>query len=64
MKEIIKKVFPITIPVMAGYISLGVAFGLLLQSVGYGPFWAFLMSVFIYAGSGKGGMGGGFKQMR
>lgn len=38
---------------MAGYISLGVAFGLLLQSVGYGPLWAFLMSVFIYAGSAQ-----------
>ena len=35
---------------MAGYISLGIAFVLLLQSIGYGPIWAFLMSLFIYAG--------------
>ena len=53
MKRIIKQVFPQTIPVMAGYISLGIAFGLMLQSIGYGPIWAFLMSLFIYAGSAQ-----------
>lgn len=53
MKRIIKQVFPQTIPVMAGYISLGIAFGLLLQSIGYGPIWAFMMSLFIYAGSAQ-----------
>ena len=53
MNRILKQVFPQTIPVMAGYISLGIAFGLLLQSKGYGPIWAFLMSLFIYAGSAQ-----------
>ncbi|MGN1315711.1 MAG: AzlC family ABC transporter permease [Acutalibacteraceae bacterium] len=53
MKQILKKVFPQTVPVMAGYISLGIAFGLLLQSMGYGPLWALLMSLFIYAGSAQ-----------
>lgn len=53
MKQIIKQVFPQTIPVLAGYLSLGIAFGLLLQSIGYGPIWAFLMSLFIYAGSAQ-----------
>ena len=53
MKRIIKLVFPQTIPVMVGYLSLGIAFGLLLQSIGYGPVWAFLMSIFIYAGSAQ-----------
>ena len=38
---------------MAGYLSLGAAFGLLLQSAGYGPLWALLMSLFIYAGSAQ-----------
>lgn len=38
---------------MAGYISLGIAFGLLLQSIGYGPIWALLMSLFICAGSAQ-----------
>ena len=37
--------------VMAGYIVLGVGFGILLKKAGYGLFWAFLMSFTIYAGS-------------
>lgn len=53
MKRFIKKIFPQTVPVMAGYLSLGAAFGLLLQSAGYGPIWALLMSLFIYAGSAQ-----------
>lgn len=40
-----------TIPVMLGYIFLGIAFGLLIQNAGYGFVWAFLASVVIYAGS-------------
>ena len=53
MKQIIRKVIPQTVPVMAGYICLGIAFGLLLQTLGYGPIWALAMSVFIYAGSAQ-----------
>lgn len=53
MRQIIKQVFPKTIPVLAGYLSLGIGFGLLLQSIGYGPGWAFIMSLFIYAGSAQ-----------
>lgn len=40
-----------TIPVMAGYVVLGCGFGIILASKGYGPVWAFLMSLLIYAGS-------------
>lgn len=43
--------FPQTVPVMVGYLFLGAAFGILLESKGYGFGWAALMSVFIYAGS-------------
>lgn len=43
--------FPHTIPVMTGYLFMGAAFGILLQSKGYGPLWAGLMGVVIYAGS-------------
>ena len=53
MKHIIKQVFPKTVPVLAGYLSLGIAFGLLLQSIGYGPGWAFIMSLLVYAGSAQ-----------
>ncbi len=40
-----------TIPVMLGYLFLGMAFGLMLQNVGYNFVWAFFASVVIYAGS-------------
>ena len=40
-----------TIPVFLGYIFLGIAFGLLLQKAGLGAGWAFLISLFVYAGS-------------
>lgn len=43
--------FKTSLPVMAGYLFLGIGFGILLQSKGYGPLWAFCMSLFIYAGS-------------
>lgn len=42
-----------TLPVMMGYLSIGMAFGLMLQAVGYNFIWAFFMSVTIYAGSGQ-----------
>ena len=47
----LKKEFLATIPVMAGYIVLGIGFGMLLQTRGYGVLYAFAMSFFIYAGS-------------
>jgi 4-azaleucine resistance transporter AzlC len=46
-----KAAFPHTLPVMAGYIFLGTAFGILLKGKGYGSLWALAMSLFIYAGS-------------
>ena len=45
--------FPVTVPVLMGYLAIGMAFGLMLQSIGYGALWALLMSVTIYAGSGQ-----------
>lgn len=49
----LKKAFPATIPVLTGYICLGMAFGILLQTSGYGVGWALLMSVICFAGSGQ-----------
>lgn len=40
-----------TLPVLAGYLFLGFAFGLLLQQAGYGPGWALGISLTVYAGS-------------
>ena len=50
-RQIIKKAFITSIPVMAGYVVLGIGFGILLRDAGYGVLWAFSMSLFIYAGS-------------
>lgn len=46
-----KKAFINSLPVMAGYICLGIGFGVLLESNGYSFLWAILMSLTIYAGS-------------
>lgn len=51
MKKNMKAAFKASIPVMMGYIVLGMAFGMLLESKGYHFIYALLMSVFIYAGS-------------
>ena len=40
-----------SLPVLAGYIVLGIGFGILLRNAGYGVLWALAMSTFIYAGS-------------
>lgn len=45
--------FPLTVPVLMGYLAIGMAFGLMLQSVGYNVVWATAMSLTIYAGSGQ-----------
>ena len=36
--------FPATIPVLTGYLCLGMAYGLLMAANGYGPLWSVLMS--------------------
>ena len=51
MKKIIKQAFIDTIPVLTGYVVLGFGFGIILKANGYGTFLAFVMSLFIYAGS-------------
>lgn len=52
-RKTIAAAFPITVPVLMGYLAIGVAFGLMLQSIGYNAIWAFFMSLTIYAGSGQ-----------
>ncbi len=45
--------FPYTIPVLTGYLFIGIAFGVMYQEKGYNFLWAILMSVMVYAGSGQ-----------
>ena len=46
-KFAMKKVLPISF----AYIFIGVAFGILMKEVGYGPLWSFLSALLIYGGS-------------
>ena len=45
--------FPHTVPVLMGYLSIGIVFGWMLAAIGYNAIWAFFMSLTIYAGSGQ-----------
>lgn len=49
----VARAFKITIPVLFGYLAIGIPFGLMLVSAGY-PWWlAPVMSVIMYAGAGQ-----------
>lgn len=49
--SLLKKVFRDTLPVLSGYLVLGIGFGIVLNNAGYGLPYALAMSLFIYAGS-------------
>lgn len=49
----IRIAFRDTIPVLTGYLFLGAGFGILLSEAGYGVFWAAVMALLIFAGSGQ-----------
>ena len=51
MQKTFRFAFLHSLPVMFGYIFLGIAFGLVLQEAGFGMPWAFASSLLIYAGS-------------
>lgn len=53
LKKIISYAFKRSIPVMYGYLFLGITFGIMLRETGHGVFWAFISSLFVYAGSGQ-----------
>ena len=52
-KKALKTVFLDTVPVMTGYLFLGISFGILLGETGYGLGWALCMALFMYAGSAQ-----------
>ena len=43
--------FPLTLPVLTGFLVLGMAYGILMQTKGYGPLWSGLMSAVAFCGS-------------
>lgn len=52
-KRAFKAAAPHTIPIMTGYLVLGAAYGILMDSKGYGMMWALLVSLIVYAGSAQ-----------
>lgn len=52
-RKAFKKAFPYTIPVLTGYLFIGIAFGVMFAEKGYSFLWAMLMSILVYAGSGQ-----------
>lgn len=52
-KKAIKTVFLDTLPVLTGYLFLGMGFGILLSEAGYNVLWSAAMALFIFAGSGQ-----------
>ena len=45
--------FPHTVPVLMGYLAIGVVFGWMLSAAGFHPLWSAVMSMTMYAGSGQ-----------
>lgn len=51
LKRAFRIAFPYTIPVLMGYLALGMAYGVLMQTKGYGPQWSVFMSILVFGGS-------------
>lgn len=52
-KKGILSAFRDTLPVMTGYLFLGIGFGILMYEKGYGVLWSSAMAIFMYAGSAQ-----------
>ena len=50
-EKVLRRAFFDTIPVMTGYVFLGIGFGILMKQNGFGFWWSAAMGLFIYAGS-------------
>ena len=51
LRRTLAAAFPHTVPVLTGYLVLGMAYGVLMQAKGYGAIWAFHMSAVAFCGS-------------
>ena len=50
-RRALRAAFPHTIPVLTGFLVLGIAYGILMESKGYGAGWSVLMSAVAFGGS-------------
>lgn len=49
--SVFRSAFPVTVPVLTGFLCLGIAYGILMKTKGYGPIWSVLMSAIAFGGS-------------
>jgi 4-azaleucine resistance transporter AzlC len=47
----LRTAFPYTVPILAGFLFLGIAYGIFMNSLGFSAIYPILMSLFIFAGS-------------
>ncbi len=47
----LRRAFPHTIPVLTGFLAIGITYGVLMQTKGYGLIWSVLMSAIAFCGS-------------
>lgn len=52
-RNALKAAFGHTLPVMAGYLALGIAFGILMDSIGMNVLWTAFSSLAVFAGSAQ-----------
>ena len=50
-KQAFKEAFPLTVPVLVGFLVLGAAYGVIMSSKGYSPIFSVLMSLIAFCGS-------------
>lgn len=49
--DVIKKAFVDSIPIMAGYVFIGIGFGVIMEDKGMGIWWVLAMCILIYSGA-------------
>ena len=50
-RSALRAAFPHTVPILDGFLVLGVTYGMLMQAIGYGPLWSGLFSAIAFGGS-------------
>lgn len=53
LRKTLSTAFPHTLPVLMGYLSIGLVFGWMMSAAGFIPLWSVAMSITVYAGSGQ-----------
>ncbi|QPB42257.1 azaleucine resistance protein AzlC [Rodentibacter haemolyticus] len=51
IREAAKAAFPYSVPMIAGFLFLGIAYGIYMKALGFGVLYPMLMTLLIYAGS-------------